>query len=197
MTKKPFDPSPVAVAVVMLVAAGLCALIFSCNCDNVRGGNQRKPTLSIALDDGPHSQMLRHELERDWRRPNPQVRLNPRQYADLMIISRSMNAIRDQVRAQFVIVYVERDAVPMPERLRLPAVRINRQRWESLNQRAFAFETRPLLTLDWYRARYVALYDRETSLDALVDGCRDEGYSGSAQVETPPPWASETDQSKF
>jgi hypothetical protein len=150
---------------------------------------QRKATLSIALDDSAESQMLRAELSRDWLRANPNVVLTKRQRADLAVIGRSMNSIQARLFEQFAIVYVELDSVPLPDRLHLPAVRINRGRWESLDRRAFAFETRPLLTLDWYRTRYAALYDREASLDTLADdACRDEGYSGPAQVETPPPW---------
>jgi hypothetical protein len=153
------------------------------------GEPQRKAILSIALDDSPASQMLRAELSRNWLHANSRVVLTKRQQTDLAVIGRSMNAIQSQLDAQFAIVYVERESVPFPERLRLPAVRINHGRWESLDRRAFAFETRPLLTLDWYRARYAALYDREASLDTLAaDACRDEGYSGPAQIETPPPW---------
>ena len=93
--------------------------------------------------------------------------------------------------------YVERESVPLSAmgadgkrvRLHLPALRINHGRWESLDRRAFAFETRPLLTIDWYRARYAALFDRNASLDTLADyGCSEEGYSGSSQVELPAPW---------
>ncbi len=150
---------------------------------------QRKTTLSIVLDDSAASQMLRAELSRDWLHSNPNLVLSKRQRADLAVIGRSMNAIQARLVAQFAIVFVESDSVPLPERLHLPAVRINRSRWESLDRRAFVFETRPLLTLDWYRTRYAALYDREASLDTLaVDACRDEGYSGPVQVETPPPW---------
>jgi hypothetical protein len=149
----------------------------------------RKATLSIAIDDSTASKMLRAELRRDWLHANPGAVLTKRQKADLAVIGHSMHAIQSQLFAQFVIVYVEPESVPLPERLHLPAVRINRGRWESLDRRAFAYETRPLLTLDWYRTRYAALYDREASLDALAaDACRDEGYSGPAQVETPPPW---------
>ena len=157
-------------------------------------GPRRKATLSIALDDSAASQMLRAELSRDWLRANSRLVLTRRQQADLAAIGRSMNAIQAQLLAEFTVVFVDRDCVPLPERLHLPAIRINRSRWESLDRRAFAFETRPLLTLDWYRTRYAALYDRETSLEGLTtDACRDEGYSGPAQIETPPPWATERD----
>lgn len=156
----------------------------------LRSGEQpRKPVLSVALDDAAPSRMLRYELSRDWLRPNPAVVLTRRQRADLACIGHGMNALRAQLVAQFVIVYVEPDNVPLPQRRHLPAIRINRGRWESIDRRAFAFETRPLLTLDWYRTRYVALFDRDASLDALSEyGCSDEGYSGSAQVEKPAPW---------
>jgi hypothetical protein len=159
----------------------------------------RKPTLSIALDDTPASRMLRAELSRDWLHANPAVVLTRRQQTDLAVIGHSMHAIQAQLIAQFVIVYIDsnsaEDTVSLPDRLRLPAVRINRGRWESLDRRAFAFETRPLLTLDWYRTRYVALYDRNASLDALAEyACSDEGYSGAAQVETPPPWEVRNDE---
>lgn len=149
----------------------------------------RKPTLSLALDDSGPSRMLRSELSRDWLRPNSALRRTQRQRSDLAVVGRSMNGLKSQIVAQFVIVYVEPDAVPLPERLHLPAVRINHGRWESIDRRAFAFETRPLLTLDWYRSRYAALFDRNASLDALAEyGCSDEGYSGAAQIETPAPW---------
>jgi hypothetical protein len=152
----------------------------------------RKPTLSIALDNTRASHMLRAELTRDWLHANPAVVLTRRQQTDLAVVGHSMRAIQGQLVAQFVIVYIDTERVfpsTLPDRLRLPAVRINRGRWESLDRRAFAFETRPLLTLDWYRTRYAALYDRNASLDALAEyACSDEGYSGAAQVETPAPW---------
>jgi hypothetical protein len=149
----------------------------------------RKPTLSLALDDGPRSQMLRSELSRDWLKPNAAIVLTRHQRTDLLVTGNSMNAIRWQLVAQFVIVFVGPDSVPFPTRLHLPAIRVNRGRWESIDRRAFAFETRPLLTLDWYRTRYAAVFDRDASLDALAEyGCSDEGYSGAAQVETPAPW---------
>jgi hypothetical protein len=149
----------------------------------------RKPTLTLAVDDGPRSKMLRNELTRDWLAPNPCVHLSRRQRNDLAVVGHSMNALRNQIAWTFRIQYVCPEQVPMPERLHLPAVRINRGRWESIDRRAFAFETRPLLTLDWYRARYVAVFDRDSSLDALADyGCTDEGYSGAANVELPAPW---------
>jgi hypothetical protein len=156
---------------------------------------RRKATLSIALDDSAASQMLRAEMSRDWLQANSRVVLTKRQKTDLAVIGRSMNAIQAQLLAEFMVLYVDRDCVPLPERLYLPAIRINRGRWESLDRRAFAFETRPLLTLDWYRTRYAALYDRDASLDALAaDPCRDEGYSGPAQIETPAPWETVKDR---
>jgi hypothetical protein len=157
----------------------------------------RKPTLWLALDESAPSQMLRGELSRNWLCPNRDVVLSRRQRNDLAVIGHSMNALRAQVFAQFSVEYVERDCVPLSAmgadgrivRLHLPAVRINHGRWESLDRRAFAFETRPLLTIDWYRARYAVLFDRDASPDALADyGCNEEGYSGSGQVELPAPW---------
>jgi hypothetical protein len=149
----------------------------------------RKPTLSLALDDAAPSRMLRSELSRDWLQPNAAVVLTRRQRSDLAVIGHSMNAIQRQILLEFRIVYVEADAVPLPQRLHLPAIRINRGRWESIDRRAFAFETRPLLTLDWYRTRYLALFDRDAALDSLAEyGCAEEGYSGAGQIETPAPW---------
>jgi hypothetical protein len=149
----------------------------------------RKPTLALALDDGAPSRMLRSELSRNWLRPNAAIVLTRRQRSDLAIIGHSMQALQAQLVAEFVIVYVEPEAVPSSTRLHLPAIRINRGRWESIDRRAFAFETRPLLTLDWYRARYVALFDRDATLDSLAEyGCAEEGYSGAGQIETPAPW---------
>jgi hypothetical protein len=157
----------------------------------------RKPTLWLALDESAPSQMLRGELSRNWLCPNRDVVLSRRQRNDLAVIGHSMNALRAQVFAQFSVEYVERDCVPLSARaadgrivrLHLPALRINHGRWESLDRRAFAFETRPLLTIDWYRARYAVLFDRDASPDALTDyGCSEEGYSGTTQVELPAPW---------
>jgi hypothetical protein len=157
----------------------------------------RKPTLWLALDDSGPSQMLRGELSRNWLCPNREVVLSRRQKSDLAVIGHSMNALRAQLFAQFTVEYVERDCVPLSAmgadgrivRRYLPALRINHGRWESLDRRAFAFETRPLLTLDWYRARYAVLFDRDASPDALADyGCSEEGYSSATQVELPAPW---------
>jgi hypothetical protein len=149
----------------------------------------RKPTLWLALDESGPSQMLRGELSRNWLCPNRDVVLSRRQRNDLAVIGHSMNALRAQIFAQFTVKFVERDCVPFPACLHLPALRINRGRWELLDRRAFAFETRPLLTLDWYRARYAALFDRDASPDALADyGCSEEGYSSATQIELPAPW---------
>jgi hypothetical protein len=149
----------------------------------------REPILRIALDDSPQSQMLKAELTRDWHRPNPRVALSRRQNTDLAVIGHTMAGIQWDINRTFAVTYVGRDAVPFPTRLHLPAIKMPSAQWESIDRRAFAFKTRPLLTLDWYRTRYAALYDREASLDTLAtDACRDEGYSGPDQVETPPPW---------
>ena len=149
----------------------------------------RKPTLWLALDDNAASRMLRAELSRDWTRPNRAVILTPAQRRDLAEIGRRMNGVKEVIVRQFVIVYVGPESLPAARRFSLPALRINRGRWESIDRRAFAFETRPLLTLDWYRARYAALFDRDTAPEAISEyGCSDEGYSGPAEIETPPPW---------
>ncbi len=157
----------------------------------------RKPTLWLALDESAPSQMLRGELSRNWLCPNRDLVLSRRQRNDLAVIGHSMNALRAQIFAQFTVEYVEPESVPLSAmgadgtrvRRHLPALRINHGRWESLDRRAFAFETRPLLTIDWYRARYAVLFDRDASPDALADyGCSEEGYSGSTQVELPAPW---------
>ena len=112
----------------------------------------RKPTLWLALDDNAASRMLRAELSRDWTRPNRAVILTPAQRRDLAEIGRRMNGVKEVIVRQFVIVYVGPESPPAARRFSLPALRINRGRWESIDRRAFAFETRPLLTLDWYRA---------------------------------------------
>jgi hypothetical protein len=165
----------------------------------------RKPTLWLALDESAPSQMMRGELSRNWLCPNRDIVLSRRQRNDLAVIGHSMNALRAQIFAQFTVEYVERERVPLSAmgadgrivRLHLPALRINHGRWESIDRRAFAFETRPLLTIDWYRARYAVLFDRDASPDALSDyGCSEEGYSGSTQIELPAPWEQPVADSK-
>ncbi len=145
----------------------------------------RKPTLTVALDDGPHSQMLRAELTRDWTRPNPEIRLTRFQTKQLEARGKELNALSAKIGTYFRIVYVTGDKAPLSLRFHLPAVRINRGAWETLDRRAFAFSGRPLMTLDWYRARHAAIAaDRpRPSATAYWDYCSSEGFSGDVDVE--------------
>ncbi|HET6327804.1 MAG TPA: hypothetical protein VFG04_24180 [Planctomycetaceae bacterium] len=152
-----------------------------------------KPTLTIALDDGPHSRMLKSELTRDWTQPNPVLRLTRAQKHDLRTRGTQLNALAAKIDSHFHIVYVTagiETTVPLSIRFHLPAVRINRGRWETLDPRAFAFEGRPLVTLDWYRSRHAAIardVPRPTAAD-YWSYCSEEGWSGREVVETPAPW---------
>src|SRR6202035_2837822 len=95
-----------------------------------------KPHLSIALDDGPRSRMIKSELTRDWTKPNvPPTTL--RASMDVAIQGRRLEKLRREVCGYFAIRFVDEDCVPFPQRRRLPAVRINRGRWESMDVRAF------------------------------------------------------------
>jgi hypothetical protein len=117
-----------------------------------------KPLLSIALDDGPRSRMLRCELTRNWSQPSVRP-TTLRASLDVTIQGRRLEKLRRTVCGYFAIRFVDEDCVPLALRRRLPAVRINRGRWESIDVRAFRFEGRPLATIDWYRAALVASED--------------------------------------
>jgi hypothetical protein len=117
-----------------------------------------KPMLSIALDNGPHSRMLKSELTRDWTKPNVRP-TTLRASMDLSIQGRRYERQRRAICGYFTIRYVGEDSVPFPERARLPAIRINRGRWEKVDERAFRFEGRPLATIDWYRKAQIASED--------------------------------------
>jgi hypothetical protein len=163
----------------------LCALLGA-DRDPVQAERPRQPpyraVLWIALDDGRYSQMLQRELERDWSRPNPAVVLTSRERAAVARVAAEMSGLQQALHARFEILYVER-----PPFVCTPAVRIGRGRWESLDRRAFAFETMPLRTLDWYRARHVAVFD--VAHDASFE-CWEtqEGFSGPENPESAPPW---------
>ena len=152
-----------------------------------------KPTLTIALDESPHSRMLKSELTRDWTQPNPALKLTRSQKHDLQTRGTQLNALAAKIDGYFQIVYLTpgiEDTVPLAIRFHLPAIRINRGRWETLDPRAFAFEGRPLVTLDWYRSRHAAIardLPRPTAAD-YWSYCSEEGWSGSEIVETPAPW---------
>jgi hypothetical protein len=151
-----------------------------------------KPTLTIALDDGPRSQMLLRELTRDWTRPNPGVAktLSRSQRHDVAARGAELNAIAAKIAGHFRVVYATPDDVPLSIRFHLPAVRINRGAWETLDARAFAFEGRPLMTLDWYRARHAAIARDAPRLPQcdFWSYVSEEGWSGSETVEIPAPW---------
>ncbi|HXY33969.1 MAG TPA: hypothetical protein VEI07_07055 [Planctomycetaceae bacterium] len=151
-----------------------------------------KPTLTIALDDGPRSRMLKSELTRDWTQPNPAIarRLTRSQKQDVATRGTQLNALAAKIDGYFRIVYATAEDVPLPVKFHLPAVRINRGTWETLDRRAFAFEGRPLATLDWYRARHASI-SRDTPRAPGSDYwsyCTEEGWSGAETVETPAPW---------
>jgi hypothetical protein len=149
-----------------------------------------RPTLTIALDDSRQSRVLKSELTRDWTQPNPALRLSARQRADVKARGAQLNAIAAKIGGYFHIVYTTADDVPLAVRFHLPAVRINRGTWESLDRRAFLFEGRPLVTLDWYRARHASIArdaPRAPSSD-YWSYCSEEGWSGSETVESPAPW---------
>ncbi|HEV8000875.1 MAG TPA: hypothetical protein VGP63_13410 [Planctomycetaceae bacterium] len=149
-----------------------------------------KPTLMIALDEGPHSRMLKSELTRDWTRPNPALKLTRSQKHDLQTRGTQFNALAAKIDGYFHVVYVTPEQIPLSVRFHLPAIRISRGRWETLDPRAFAFEGRPLVTLDWYRSRHAAIardLPRPTAAD-YWSYCSEEGWSGSEIVETPAPW---------
>jgi hypothetical protein len=145
----------------------------------------RKPTLAIAPDDGPQSQMLRSELTRDWTRPNPAIRLTRSQKKELETRGKELNASAAKIASHFRIVYVKADETPLSIRFHLPAVRTNRGAWETLDRRAFAFSGRPLMTLEWYRARRVAIAADNPRPVAIPywDYCSAEGFSGDVDVE--------------
>jgi hypothetical protein len=156
----------------------------------VGAAEPRKPTLSIALDDTPQSRMLQSELTRDWTRPNPALKLSRSQKKDLETRGAQFNAIAKKIEEHFRIVYATADDVPLSIRFHLPAVRINRGGWETLDRRSFAFEGRPLVTLDWYRSRHVSISrdaPRPPGSDYWSYGS-EEGWSGAETVETPAPW---------
>jgi hypothetical protein len=158
----------------------------------VRGGELAKPTLTIALDDSPQSRMVKSELTRDWTQPNRAVvkTLTRWQKKDVATRGAQFNAIATKIDGYFRVVYVKADEVPLSVRFHLPAVRINRGTWETLDRRAFAFEGRPLVTLDWYRARHASIC-RDAPRAPGGDYwsyCSEEGWSGAETVETPAPW---------
>ncbi len=149
-----------------------------------------KPTLTIALDGSPRSRMLRSELARDWAQPNPSLKLTRRQKKDVAARGAQLNAIAAKINAHFRIVYVTADEAPLSIRFHLPAIRINRGQWEPLDRRAFAYEGRPLVTLDWYRSRHAAIA-RDAPRSPTCDYwayCSEEGWSGGETVESPAPW---------
>jgi hypothetical protein len=166
----------------VVAAVGLCSPVILAD----------KPTLTIALDDSPRSRMLKCELTRDWTQPNPAVakRLTRSQKKDLATRGLQLNALAAKIDGYFRIVYATSDGAPLSIRFHLPAVRINRGAWETLDPRAFVFEGRPLVTLDWYRSRHAAIVrdaPRPTGTD-YWGYCSEEGWSGSETVETPAPW---------
>ena len=117
-----------------LVHAATClALVASAL--RASAGDARKPTLAIALDDGPQSQMLKSELTRDWTRPNPTIRLTRSQKKELETRGKELNALAAKIGAYFRIVYVTADETPLSVRFHLPALRINRGVWETLDRR--------------------------------------------------------------
>ena len=129
--------------------------------------------------------MLRSELTRNWTRPNPTIRLTRPQKKELETRGKELNALAAKIGAYFRIVYVTADETPLSVRFHLPAVRINRGVWETLDRRAFAFSGRPLMTLDWYRARRVAIAADHPRPAAIPywDYCSSEGFSGDVDVE--------------
>lgn len=167
-----------------LVHAITC-LALAISAVRASAADARKPTLAIALDDGSQSQMLRSELTRNWTRPNPTIRLTRPQKKELETRGKELNALAAKIGAYFRIVYVTADETPLSVRFHLPAVRINRGVWETLDRRAFAFSGRPLMTLDWYRARRVAIAADHPRPAAIPywDYCSSEGFSGDVDVE--------------
>jgi hypothetical protein len=167
--------------VVLVVAASLAGAV-----------EPNRPTLTIALDDSPQSRMLASELTRAWTQPNPAVAktLTRSQKKDVETRGAQFHTLATKINAYFRIVYVTADDVPLSVRFHLPAVRINRGAWETLDRRAFAFEGRPLVTLDWYRARHASIW-RDAPRAPGGDYwsyCSEEGWSGAETVETPAPW---------
>ena len=101
-----------------------------------------------------------------------------------------MNSLSKKLGAYFRIVFVGQDDVPLSVRLNLPAVRINRGAWQVLDKRAFLWEGRPLVTLDWIRHQHCALSkDQPRPADMTYwQFAASEGYSGGDPGDFPPPW---------
>ncbi len=181
-----FDWWDIACAVAFIVYAIGLFVAPRCHCAEP----PRKPTLYVALDDGPRSQMLHSELTRNWTVPNPSVRLTASQERDLLKRGSELNRIGARLGSYFRIEFVSADAVPLSVRFKLPAIRINRGAWEVLDKRAFAYEGRPLVTLEWYRRQHYAISkDPPKGPDMTYwQFCATEGYSGGDPSDFPPPW---------
>jgi hypothetical protein len=103
----------------------------------------------LALDQGPQSQWLLCEMQRDWTRPNPEVALTPEQQRDVRVRGAELNAIMMRLRQKFDVTIVS----DCPIGVRKPAICIG-GKWESIDRRAFVRETDPLMTLDWYHREH-------------------------------------------
>jgi hypothetical protein len=157
-----------------------------------RGAEPHKPTLTIAVDSGQRSVMLIGELHRNWTQPNPALHLTRAQCAEVAKRGAELNKLASKINSYFRVVYVTQDCSELPLSLKfhLPAVRINRGAWESLDRRAFAFESRPLQMIEWYMQRDLLVANRgpdpHRPLDEIIhEKCLSiaqtdcgEGYSG-------------------
>jgi hypothetical protein len=147
------------------------------------GADKARSILWVAVDDGPKSTMLKNELDRNWFQPHCDVRLSPRQLNQACIVASQMTQLQRQIHGRFQVRYVE-----CPPFVRAPAVRINHGRWETVPPQAVAYETMPLRTIDWYRARREAVMNRDMILEGCGEFWHGEGYSGTVEPELPPPW---------
>ncbi len=156
--------------------------LFS-ECD---AADKRKPILWIALDDGWRSTMLKCEMERDWTRPNPAIKLTIRDKRRLAEVCLETCECQRQIRRRFVIRYCD-----PPMLVKCAAIRINNGAWETIDSRAFLYETRPIRTIDWYRRINEFARDTDGRDDSTgrPSDCQSDGYSGPSTCREPyPPW---------
>jgi hypothetical protein len=103
------------------------------------------PRLTIALDKSPQSAMLQRELTRDWSKANPGLKLTREQQFELHNAAAELAGIQSKIHERVKLEFVN-DYVGVPA----PAFRLNRGRWQTIDRKAFAYETMPLRSMWWY-----------------------------------------------
>ena len=188
------DGTDTAHRIIAWILFAALGLVFGSVARSCHGAEPlRKPVLWLALDDSPQSMMLERELCRDWTKPNPAIRLTVAQWQAVARRGFRFNAVQWEIRRQFDVRFVGRDVVPVAYRAAFPMIRVGRGPWESIDKRAFAFESRPLLTVEWRLAMYAHSFNQQiggrhySTPDGFPDSWVPDECAVTAQWETTVP----------